>query len=137
MAIDTLSLKRIDHVRMFVGNARQSAYFYRNAFGFDVVAYSGLETGVRHEACYVLRQGHITFVLASPLRADHPDASRLIQHGDGVQSIALEVDDVPAAFEVAVRAARGPPRRHARSRTSSAPMISPRSTPMETRPTRS
>jgi 4-hydroxyphenylpyruvate dioxygenase len=105
MANDTLALKRIDHVRMFVGNARQSAYFYRNAFGFDVVAYSGLETDVRHEACYVLRQGHITFVLASPLRAEHPDASRLIRHGDGVQSIALEVDDVPAAFEAAV--ARG------------------------------
>ena len=97
--------KRIDHVRMFVGNARQSAYFYRNAFGFEVIAYAGLETGVRHEACYVLRQGHITFVLASPLRGDHPDAQRLVRHGDGVQSIALEVDDVPAAFEAAV--ARG------------------------------
>src|SRR5262249_55818020 len=67
MATDTLALRRIDHVRMFVGNARQSAYFYRNAFGFDVVAYAGLETGLRHEACYVLRQGQITFVLASPL----------------------------------------------------------------------
>ncbi len=105
------ALKRIDHVRMFVGNARQSAYFYRNAFGFEVVAYAGLETGVRHEACYVLRQGHITFVLASPLRADHPDAHRLIRHGDGVQSIALEVDDVPAAFEAAV--ARGREARYA------------------------
>ena len=65
----------------------------------------GLETGVRHEACYVLRQGDITFVLASPLRADHPDAMRLVRHGDGVQSIALEVDDVYAAFELAL--ARG------------------------------
>jgi 4-hydroxyphenylpyruvate dioxygenase len=105
MANDALALKRIDHVRMFVGNARQSAYFYRNAFGFNVVAYAGLETQVRHEACYVLRQGQITFVLASPLRGDHPDAHRLLKHGDGVQSIALEVDDVPAAFEAAV--ARG------------------------------
>jgi 4-hydroxyphenylpyruvate dioxygenase len=105
MSTDAMALKRIDHVRMFVGNARQSAYFYRNAFGFDVVAYAGLETGVRHEAGYVLRQGQITFVLASPLRADHPDADRLIRHGDGVQSIALEVEDVPAAFEAAV--ARG------------------------------
>ena len=105
MAPDVLALRRIDHVRMFVGNARQSAYFYRNAFGFDVVAYAGLETGVRHEACYVLRQGEITLMLASPLRADHPDAQRLVRHGDGVQSIALEVDDVTAAFEAAV--ARG------------------------------
>ena len=105
MSTDAMALKRIDHVRMFVGNARPSAYFYRNAFGFDVVAYAGLETGVRHEACYVLRQGEITLVLASPLRADHPDAQRLVRHGDGVQSIALEVDDVTAAFEAAV--ARG------------------------------
>src|SRR5271166_2232805 len=105
MGKDALALKRIDHVRMFVGNARQSAYFYRNAFGFEVIAYAGLETGVKNEACYVLRQGQITLVLASPLRSDHPDAGRLIQHGDGVQSIALEVDDVKAAFEIAV--ARG------------------------------
>jgi len=73
MGTGSLPLRRIDHVRFFVGNARQSAYFYRNAFGFDVVAYAGLETGLRHEAGYVLRQGEITFVLASPLRADHPE----------------------------------------------------------------
>ncbi len=75
MVKDAMALKRIDHVRMFVGNARQSAYFYRNAFGFEVIAYAGLETGVRHEASYVLRQGDITFVLASPLRGDHPTPS--------------------------------------------------------------
>jgi 4-hydroxyphenylpyruvate dioxygenase len=103
MATDELALRRIDHVRMFVGNARQSAYFYRNAFGFEVVAYAGLETGVRNEACYVLKQGEITFVLASPLHGDHPDAQRLVRHGDGVQTIALEVKDVKVAFEAAVR----------------------------------
>src|SRR5712692_5960810 len=98
---DLLPLRRIDHVRFFVGNARQSAYFYRNAFGFDVVAYAGLETRLRHEAGYVLRQGEITFVLASPLGPDHPESRRLIVHGDGVQDIALEVDDVRAAYETA------------------------------------
>ena len=102
---DVRPLRRIDHVRLFVGNARQSAYFYRNAFGFDVVAYAGLETRLRHEAGYVLRQGDITFVLASPLSGDHPEARRLTVHGDGVQDIALEVDDVTAAYEGAV--ARG------------------------------
>src|SRR5438045_3438792 len=101
MSSDALSLRRIDHVRFFVGNARQSAYFYRNAFGFDVVAYGGLETGLRHEAGYVLRQGEITFVLASPLSADHPENARLTVHGDGVQEIALEVDDVTAAYREA------------------------------------
>src|SRR6516164_3492586 len=105
METDILPLRRIDHVRFFVGNARQSAYFYHNAFGFEVLAYAGLETGVRHEAAYVLRQGHITFVLTSPLRPDHAEAHRLVRHGDGVQSIALEVEDVPSAFETAL--ARG------------------------------
>jgi 4-hydroxyphenylpyruvate dioxygenase len=102
MAIEVLPLRRIDHVRFCVGNARQSAYFYRNAFGFDVVAYAGLETRMRHEAGYVLRQGNITFVLASPLNGDHPDAQRLVLHGDGVQDIALEVNDVAAAYHEAV-----------------------------------
>src|SRR5881398_1785841 len=97
---DSLPLRRIDHVRFFVGNARQSAYFYRNAFGFNVIAYAGLETKIRHEAGYVLRQGDITFVLASPLGPDHPESRRLILHGDGVQDIALEVDDVSSAYTV-------------------------------------
>jgi 4-hydroxyphenylpyruvate dioxygenase len=100
---DAFPLRRIDHVRFFVGNARQSAYFYRNAFGFEVIAYGGLETGMKQEAGYVLRQGHITFVLASPLWPDHPENRRLALHGDGVQDIALEVDDVQRAFEEAVR----------------------------------
>src|SRR5205085_9668973 len=98
-----IPLRRIDHVRFFVGNARQSAYFYRNAFGFDVVAYEGLETRVKHEAGYVLRQGEITFVLTSPLSASHPESARLIQHGDGVMDVALEVPDVRGAFAEAVR----------------------------------
>jgi 4-hydroxyphenylpyruvate dioxygenase len=100
---DILPLRRIDHVRFFVGNARQSAYFYRNAFGFDVIAYAGLETKHKHEAGYVLRQGNITFVLASPLGPNHPEAQRIVQHGDGVQDIALEVDDVRTAYDTATK----------------------------------
>ncbi len=103
MTVDSVPLRRIDHVRFFVGNARQSAYFYRNAFGFDVLAYAGLETRVRHEAGYVLRQGNITFVLISPLSSQHPESRRLITHGDGVMDIALEVDDVRGTFEETVR----------------------------------
>jgi 4-hydroxyphenylpyruvate dioxygenase len=99
---DPFPIRRVDHIRFFVGNARQSAYFYRNAFGFDVIAYEGLETGVKHEAGYVLRQGEITFVLTSSLRANDPDNMRLMFHGDGVKDIALEVPDVRSAFEYAV-----------------------------------
>ena len=103
MSQTDLPLRKIDHVRFFVGNARQSAYFYRNAFGFDVVAYAGLETKSRHEAGYVLKQGDITFVLASPLGPNHPESQRIVQHGDGVQDIALEVDDVRTAYEIATQ----------------------------------
>ncbi len=98
-----IPLRKIDHVHFFVGNARQSAFFYRNAFGFDVIAYAGLETKVRNEARYVLKQGEITFVLTSPLSKDHPESHRLITHGDGVMDIALDVPDVGAAFKEAVR----------------------------------
>src|ERR1700678_1847731 len=103
MTCENMPLRRIDHVAFFVGNARQAAYFYRNAFGFDVVAYTGLETRSKHEAGYVLRQGDITFVLTSPLSPEHAEAQRLIQHGDGVQDIALEVDDVTTAYDLATR----------------------------------
>src|SRR5947209_11396773 len=105
MTSPDIPLRRVDHVRFVVGNARQSAYFYRNAFGFDVVAYAGLETKVRHEAGYVLRQGDITFVLISPLSAQHSDAQRLVTHGDGVMDIAIEVPDVRATYEATI--ARG------------------------------
>src|SRR3954462_1768784 len=98
MPPEPIALRRIDHVKLFVGNARQSAYFYRNAFGFDVVAYAGLETRVKHEAGYVLKQGQITFVLVSPLSDQHPESSRLVQHGDGVMDIALEVADVQESY---------------------------------------
>jgi 4-hydroxyphenylpyruvate dioxygenase len=106
-AVD-IPLRKIDHLRFFVGNARQSAFFYRNAFGFDVVAYSGLETKVKDEAAYIVKQGGIVFVLASPLRPTHPDVQRLVLHGDGVTDIALQVDDVRTAYNLAVeRGAHG------------------------------
>jgi 4-hydroxyphenylpyruvate dioxygenase len=98
MPHDDLPLRRIDHVRFFVGNARQSAYFYRNAFGFEVAAYAGLETRVKHEAGYVLKQGLITFVLVSPLSKQHPESQRLVKHGDGVMDIAIEVADVEETY---------------------------------------
>jgi 4-hydroxyphenylpyruvate dioxygenase len=98
MPHDDLPLRKIDHVKFFVGNARQSAYFYRNAFGFDVVAYAGLETRVKHEAGYVLKQGQINFVLVSPLSGEHPESRRLIEHGDGVMDIAIDVADVQETY---------------------------------------
>lgn len=103
-----LRIRKIDHLRFLVGNARQSAFFYRNAFGFDIVGYAGLETKVRHEAGYVLKQGDITFVLTSPLSPAHADCQRLVHHGDAVQDIAFEVENVESAYHEAVcRGAKG------------------------------
>jgi 4-hydroxyphenylpyruvate dioxygenase len=98
-----LKLKKIHHVEFLAGNAKQSAYFYRKAFGFSQLAYSGLETGNRDTASYVLSQGKIRFVITSPLRPDHPGAEHIRKHGDGVVDIALHVEDADFAFAEAVR----------------------------------
>src|SRR5205085_12521965 len=98
-----LKLKRIHHVEFWAGNAKQSAYFYRKAFGFSQLAYSGLETGNRETASYVLSQGKIRFVITSPLRGEHPASEHIRKHGDGVVDIALLVEDADFAFEEAVR----------------------------------
>ncbi|WP_309715600.1 4-hydroxyphenylpyruvate dioxygenase [Armatimonas sp.] len=100
--IQDIPLRRVHHVRFFVGNARQSAYFYRNAFGFEIAAYKGLETGSQTEAGYIMRQGNIILVLESPLRAEHPESDRLRLHGDGVRDVALEVDDVKLSYRLAI-----------------------------------
>ena len=98
MPTDPVPLRRIDHVRFFVGNARQSAYFYRNAFGFDVIAYAGLETRLKHEAGYVLRQGNVTFVVTAGIGPESPIVQHVARHGDGVRDIALLVENVDRAY---------------------------------------
>lgn len=105
MTDNPLKLKRIHHIEFWVGNAKQAAYFYRHAFGFSQHAYSGLETGNRHETSYVMNQGRATLLLTTPLEANHPAADHIRRHGDGVHDIAFEVDDADAAFAAAV--ARG------------------------------
>ncbi len=87
-----------DHLEFFVGNAKQSAYYYRAAFGFKLKAYAGLETGVRDRASYLLEQGNIRFVLTTPLGPEHIAADHIKKHGDGVRGINLIVDDVGAAY---------------------------------------
>jgi len=98
-----LKLKRIHHVEFFVGNARQAAFFYRKAFGFSQVAYSGLETGNRQRTSYALNQGKANFILTTPMTADDAAAEHIRKHGDGVCDIALEVADADEAFSEAVR----------------------------------
>jgi len=98
-AQDFLPLKGTDHIEFYVGNARQSAYFYRAAFGMSLVAYAGPETGRRDRASYVLQQGKIRFVLTTALRSDSEIAAHVHKHGDGVRAIALWVDDARSAWE--------------------------------------
>jgi 4-hydroxyphenylpyruvate dioxygenase len=97
-----------DHVELWVGNAKQAAYFYEHAFGFTPVAYAGPETGVRDRASYVLGQGDIRFVFSTALREEHEIARHAVSHGDGVKDIALTVPDAKEAYRQAVqRGARG------------------------------
>jgi 4-hydroxyphenylpyruvate dioxygenase len=98
-----LGLKRIHHVEFWVGNAKQASYFYRKAFGFSQLAYSGLETGNRSFASYVLAQNKVRFVLSTPFDPQHPASEHIRRHGDGVRDIALLVEDADFAFAEAVR----------------------------------
>jgi 4-hydroxyphenylpyruvate dioxygenase len=105
---DFMPLKGWDHLELYVGNAKQSAYFYEHAFGFTRTAYSGPETGVRGHASYVLEQNDIRLVLTSGLRADSEITRFACSHGDGLKDVALSVPDASNAYRQAVqRGARG------------------------------
>ncbi|CAN5580124.1 4-hydroxyphenylpyruvate dioxygenase [soil metagenome] len=103
MAQDSFPIRRVDHIRHYVGNARQAAYYYQHVFGFSIVGYHGLETGLRHEVDYLLRQNGVQLLFSAPLRPGHPMADKIGRHGDFVRDIAFEVDDVDHAFSEAVR----------------------------------
>jgi len=105
---DTVPIQRIDYVEFYVGNARQAAHYYRSVFGFEIVAFKGLETGSRDTTSYVLRQNKITFVVTGALSPDNEVAEQVKRHGDGVKDIAFLVDDVNKVYEtVTARGARG------------------------------
>src|SRR4051794_24972369 len=105
---DFMPLDGWDHVELWVGNAKQAAYWYEHALGFRITAYAGPETGVRDRASYVLAQGDIRLVLTSALREDHEIARFACRHGDGVKDVALQVPSATEAYRQAVqRGARG------------------------------
>ena len=83
-----------DAVVWAVGNANQAALYYQLAFGMELVAYSGPETGNRDHHAYVLRSGAVRFVLKGAVDPDSPVADHHRRHGDGIIDIALEVPDV-------------------------------------------
>ncbi len=96
---DFLPLEGTDYVEFYVGNAKQAAHYYMNAFGFQALAYAGPETGVKDRASYAVRQHKLTFVLTTALRTDNPIADHVYRHGDGVKALSLRVPDATSAWE--------------------------------------
>jgi 4-hydroxyphenylpyruvate dioxygenase len=96
---DFLPLLGTDYIEFYVGNAKQAAHYYIYAFGFQPLAYSGPETGVREKASYAVRQNKLTFVLTCPLQENNPVADHVYKHGDGVRVLALLVDDATKAWK--------------------------------------
>jgi 4-hydroxyphenylpyruvate dioxygenase len=98
-AQDFLPLLGTDYVEFYVGNAKQSAHFYKTAFGFQSYAYKGLETGSKDSVSYVLQQDKIRLVLTTPLHSKSPINEHIVKHGDGVKVIALWVEDAKKAYQ--------------------------------------
>lgn len=98
-AQDFLPLLGTDYVEFYVGNAKQAAHYYKTAFGFQSLAYAGLETGLRDRASYVLKQDKIRIVLTTALNSESPIGEHVKKHGDGVKVIALWVEDARSAWE--------------------------------------
>jgi 4-hydroxyphenylpyruvate dioxygenase len=96
---DFLPLEGTDYVEFYVGNAKQAAHYYKSAFGFQSLAYSGPETGVKDRVSYAVRQNKLTLLLTTPLRPDNPIADHIYKHGDGVKALALRVPDATSAWE--------------------------------------
>jgi len=100
---DFLPINGTDYVEFYVGNAKQAAYYYQAAFGFQLEAYRGPETGFREAVTYVLRQDKIRFLLTTALSPDHFIAKHAHLHGDGVRDVAFWVDDATYSFEATVK----------------------------------
>lgn len=98
-AEDFLPLLGTDFVELYVGNAKQAAHYYQSAWGFQPLAYRGLETGSKDTVSYVLQQDKIRLVLTSPLTKDGPVNEHINKHGDGVKVVALWVDDAKKSWE--------------------------------------
>lgn len=109
-AEDFLPINGTDYVEFYVGNAKQAAHYYASAFGFQVTAYRGPETGHRDAASYLIEQGKIRFVLTTAMRPASNVARHVHEHGDGVKDIALWVDDAAYSFEETVRRGAEPVR---------------------------
>ena len=102
-AQDFLPINGTDFIEFYVGNAKQAAHYFKTAFGFQSEAYAGPETGVRDRASYVLKQNKVRLVLTSALRSEHPISEHVKKHGDGINILALWVDDAYKSYEETIK----------------------------------
>jgi len=102
-AQDFLPINGTDFVELYVGNAKQAAHYYKTAFGFQSLAYSGLETGDKEKTSYVLQQDKIRLVLTTPFNPESEISHHIRVHGDGVKYIALWVDDARKAYDETIK----------------------------------
>ncbi len=96
---DFLPINGTDYLEIYVGNCKQAAHYYKTAFGFQDLAYAGLQTGLKDRESYVLVQDKIRLVLTSPLKSGTDIGRHIDQHGDGVKIVALWVDDARKSYE--------------------------------------
>lgn len=101
-AQDDFPLKGFSYLEWWVGNAFQTAQFFRSRLGFSIIGYRGPETGTRETASYMLEQGNIRFIVTGAMAPEHPVADHVLRHGPGVKDVAIAVPDAEAAFELAV-----------------------------------
>ena len=102
-AQDFMPLLGTDYVELYVSNSKQAAHFYKTAFGFQGIAYAGLETGLQDRESYVLQQDKIRLVLTSPLKSGTDIGRHIESHGDGVKVVALWVPDAKVAYNEAIK----------------------------------
>ena len=101
-AKDFMPINGTDYLELYVSNSKQAAHFYKTAFGFQSLAYAGLETGLKDRESYVVIQDKIRLVLTSPLKSGTDIGRHIDQHGDGVKVVALWVDDATYAYNTAI-----------------------------------
>ena len=97
--MENFKIRGFDHCELYVGNAKQAAYYYQHALGFKPVSYSGLETGSREKVSYVMQQNQVKFVLSSPLIPGTDIGRHIDRHGDGVKDISFSVNDAEKAWK--------------------------------------
>ena len=91
------------HLEFYVSNAKQASSYYTARFGFNPIAYKGLETGSTDTCSHVIRQKDVILVFTSSLQpVEHEVSLHVMKHSDGVKDIAFEVEDTRALYEKAI-----------------------------------